>query len=422
MSKRVALIADPDERAAGELARIVDALGMASQTARSSAEVMSRVEKGVDVVFLDLKSPELRGGQLLGDLREKFPTTPVVIVTGDGRKDDVVFALRYGCMDWIDKPADRTGVADALKRVSRETRRTASVAAAGQSGATQLRGMIKEIIGRIKDGTIGLPEMPRVLSELQKVMANLNVSPEDVLRVLEKDPSIAAKILATANTATYGGRGRISDLKSAVTRLGNRTIASIAQTAALRGMFSFRLPAFKAVFGKMWTGHTVTAYLARELASELRDPDPEEVYLVCLLHNSGEQFMLRVFAEIFQRQSGQVLSMEEVLNAIRETHSVFGAGLLKKWNMGYLCELVARRHHDNAYDTADLDARQRRVLHIVNVADRIAEEKGMSVYGDLSPGPDIGVSYDALNLSTDRRTHFANRFDELLADMSQTLA
>ena len=420
MSKRIALVADADDRASGELSRILDALGMAAQVTRTSNEALARVEKGVDVVFLDLKSPELRGGQLLGELRERFASTPVVVVTADGRKEDVVFALRYGCMDWIDKPADRTAVADALKRIARETRRNAT-AAASQTGNSQLRGIIKEIIGRIKDGTIALPEMPKVLDELQRVMSNLNVSPEDVLRVLEKDPAIAAKILATANTATYGGRGRITDLKSAVTRLGNRTIASIAQTAALRGMFSFRLPAFKQVFSKMWTSHTVSAYLAREIAVEVKDPDPEEVYLVSLLHNSGEQFLLRVFAEIFQRQSGQVLSMEEVLGAIRETHTVFGAGLLKKWNMGAMCELAARKHHDEKYEQAEIDARSRRVLHMLNVADRVVEDLGMNVYGDLSPGPDLSTSYDILGIPSDRRPHFANRIEEIRADMAQAL-
>ena len=420
MSKRTAVIADVDDRASGEIARILDQLGLAPVICKTSADTLSKVEKGADVVFVELRSAELKGGQLLQDLREKFAGTPVVVCTAEGRKEDVIFALRYGCMDWIDKPVTKQSVADALKRVARETRR--QVQAVTAAPPAQARGLIKEIVGRIRDGSIALPEMPRVLDELQRVLSNMNVSPDEVLRVLEKDPGIAAKILATANTATYGGRGRITDLKSAVTRLGNRTIASIAQTAALRGMFSFRLPAFKAVFSKMWTGHCVAAYLSRELAQEVADSDPEEVYLICLLHNSGEQFMLRVFAEIFQRQAHQVLSMEEVLGAIRDTHTIFGSGLAKKWNMGDMFELIARRHHEETYDATDMDVRTRRILHICNVADRLVDEKGMGFYYELPPGPDLTSSYDFLRIADGRKPHFAERAEIIRTEVGPVMS
>ena len=416
--KRTALIAEADERASQELFGIIQGLGLVPVAARTSAEVLSRMEKGADVVFLDLKSEELQGGQLLSTLREKYPSTPVVVCTNAGKKDDVIFALRLGCMDWMDKPADRGKVSDALKRVARETRRQAQVAA--QTATTsQSSTLMKEITGRIKDGSIVLPEMPKVLDEMQRVLANLQVSPEEVLKILEKDPAMASKILATANTATYGGRGRINDLKSAVTRLGNRTIASIAQTAALRGLFQFRLPAFRQVFQRMWTAHCVSACLARELAAEAGDNDPEEIYVCALLHNAGEQFLLRVFAEIFQRQTNQVLSMEEVLAAIRDTHAVFGYGLLKKWNMGPLFEMAAQRHHEDAFEQADLDDRARRTLHILNVADRLVEDRNLGIYKGPSPGPPLSVSFEALGLSPARRAFFARRVEDLRVELAQ---
>jgi HD-like signal output (HDOD) protein len=348
---------------------------------------------------------------------QRYPTIPVVVCTADGRKEDVVFALRHGCMDWVDKPATKQTIGDALKRVARETRRQVSAGVASPPPARPAVSS-RRSSGASKMAPSRCPRCRACWTSCSALLANLNVSPEEVLRVLEKDPAIAAKILATANTATYGGRGRITDLKSAVTRLGNRTISSIAQTAALRGMFSFKLPAFRAVFQKMWTGHCVAAYLARELAMEVADPDPEEVYLISLLHNSGEQFMLRVFAEIFQRQANQVLSMEEVLGAMRDTHTVFGASLATKWNMGPQFELVARHHHDAAFDKPEFDTRTRRILHICNVADRLVDDKGLGFYTESLPGPDIGASYDVLRISDGRKPYFAERVEVIRADVS----
>lgn len=415
MSKRAALIADADETAAAELAKLLEGHGLVPVICHTAAEMMVKADKATEVVFLDQASAELAGAQVLQELRERHPGLPVVMCTADGKKEDVVLALRHTCADWIDKPVTEDAVTDALRRAVKEARHKA---VAAPPPAPQARGLIKVIVGRIRDGSIALPEVPRVLDELQRQLADLNAAPEDVLRILEKDPAIAARILATANTATYGGRGRITDLKSAVTRLGNRTISSIAQTAALRGAFTFRLPAFRIIFQKLWTGHCVAAQIARELALEVGEVDPEEVYLICLLHNSGEQFMLRIFAEIFQRQANQAISIEEVLVAIRETHAVFSAGLASKWNMGAALEVVARHHHDESYDQPEFDAQTRRILHLCNAATRLVEEKGLGLYPDPPPGPDLTASYDALNVPDSRKPHFAQRLELIGAEVS----
>jgi HD-like signal output (HDOD) protein len=186
----------------------------------------------------------------------------------------------------------------------------------------------------------------------------------------------------------------------------------------LRGLFAFKLPAFRKVFQRMWSAHILTATLARELAGEVRDPDPEQVFMVCLMHKSGEQFLLRIMGEICQKQRELVVSMEEVLGGLREMHPPFGAALLKKWEMGPLFEQVARRHHESAYDAPEIDMRTRAVLHLCNLADRLVSERGQGLYNDTLPGPDVDVSFDALGIPEARRPHFANRVLEIAADIA----
>ncbi len=421
MSKRTIVIADPDDAQSEALATLIGDLGLKAVRARAPKEVLSQVDQGIDALFLDLKSPAMRGGHLLAELRRRPVPVPVVVCTEGGRKSDVVFAMRHGCVDWIDKPAERSAVTNALKRVAREVRRRADVAVA-QAPAVQTRALVKEIIAKIKQGNMALPEIPSVVHELRRVLSDMTADSEHVLKVLEKDPSLAARIIATANTATYGGRGRITDLKSAITRLGNRTIAGIAQTAAFRGMFAFRTPAFKQVFKAMWQGQLVGACLARELCSEAKLKDPDEVYLAGLLHNAGEPFLLRVFAELFMRQNNQVLSMEDVLNVIREWHTVFGAGLLQNWEMNDTLEYIARHHHDiDAYDASQAGDKTFRMMHVVNIGDRMVELIGPPVYATPPPGPSAEDSFDALKLKPARFDHYRKRAEEIrdeLADLS----
>ncbi len=418
MGRRTVIIADTDAKAAADLAELTEDLGLRAVTAASPREVLRLLEKSPTALFIDLKSATLRGGHLLAELRRREVHVPVVVVTANGTKNDVVFALRYGCVDWIDKPAEKSAVVNALKRVARETRRLARTSVAG-TPSLRARVLIKDLVARIRHGNIALPEVPQVVAELRRVLSDMTADSEQVLRVLEKDASIAARIISTANTITYGGRGRITDLKSAITRLGNRTIASIAQTAAFRGMFAFRSPAFKQVFRKMWLGQLISACVAREIATELGEHETDEVYLLGLLHNTGEPFLLRVFAEIFVRNPNQVLSMEEVLEVIREYHGPFGASLLQKWNMGELFVEVARRHHDGSrYDKEMLGEQTWRLLHICNLADRIIESIGPNFYPDALPGPASGESFEALGLPEERWDALLQRAGEIKEEMS----
>ena len=426
MNRRTLLIADTDERNNSELARILDELGLASVIGRNATEVMGHLDqrdRKIDAVFVDLTNSELGGPRVLHALREPCPDLPVVAIGSGGSRNDFIFAIRNRCVDWIDKPATLASVTEAIKRIARDARRSLprpGLAAAGTptpNTSAPARSFVHEIVRRIQDGSIALPEVPAILDELRRTLSNLDVAPTDVLRILEKDPSIAAQVVATANTAAYGGRGRISDLRSAVARLGNRTIAGIAQAAALRGLFAFKLPAFRKVFQRMWGAHCLTATLAREVAIDIKDPDPEQIFMVCLMQNAGEQFMLRIMGEVCQKQREQVVSMEEVIASLRETHTAFGAALLKKWDMDPVFAVVARRHHDATYDAPDLDARTRHILHICNLADRLVSDRGQGMYTSDLPGPDVSASFDALGIPEGRRAHFANRVMEIAADI-----
>lgn len=413
MTRRTVLIADEDTASADALAAHVEALGLRPVRAKAAREVIALVKHGVDCMFIDIKSPAMKAPTLLPELRRHAAQIPIAVCTTDGTKQDVVFAMRHGCVDWLDKPIDETAVKNALRRIARETRRV-QTEAADKAGGSPTRGLIKEIVEKIRDGNIALPEMPKVVDELRVVLADLTVETDRVIKVLEKDPSLAARMIATANTVAYGGRGRITDLRSAVTRLGNRTIDNLVQTAALQGMFTFRSPAFKQVFRDMWKAQFMSACLCRDVAIGCEVGDPDEMYLLGLMHNIGELFLLRVFGELFQRHSNQVLSMNDVLGVIREWHNVFGEGLMKKWDMGETFMTIARRHHDmDAYRGGDVDPQVVRLMHVVNLGDQLTEIAGVTYYPKSLPGPSIQDSYDAIGCPVDKRDGFRIRAEEM---------
>jgi PAS domain S-box-containing protein len=58
----------------------------------------------VDIVLTDLKMPRKNGIEVMTAIHEQSPDTPMVVVSGAGREEDIIKALRMGAKDYITKP------------------------------------------------------------------------------------------------------------------------------------------------------------------------------------------------------------------------------------------------------------------------------------------------------------------------------
>ncbi|MBU0908543.1 MAG: response regulator, partial [Proteobacteria bacterium] len=59
-----------------------------------------------DIVLVDLKMPRVDGFQVLKTIRQNSPDTPVIVVSGEGERADVIQALRLGAWDYLIKSID----------------------------------------------------------------------------------------------------------------------------------------------------------------------------------------------------------------------------------------------------------------------------------------------------------------------------
>jgi PAS domain S-box-containing protein len=58
----------------------------------------------VDIVLTDLKMPRKDGIEVMTAIHKQSPDTPMVVVSGAGREEDIIKALRMGAKDYITKP------------------------------------------------------------------------------------------------------------------------------------------------------------------------------------------------------------------------------------------------------------------------------------------------------------------------------
>lgn len=89
------------------VSEILELQGFEVTEAGSAAELKTRLEgEQQDVVLLDLKLPDGDGLDLLPLIKQKWPDTEVIVLTGNASIDAAVAATKHGAYQFIQKPFD----------------------------------------------------------------------------------------------------------------------------------------------------------------------------------------------------------------------------------------------------------------------------------------------------------------------------
>lgn len=94
------------------------------QTAETAEQALARLEVATyDVVLTDISMPGLSGLELLGHVRQKYPDTPVIIISGISDKEHAQGLIRLGAFEYLLKPFRLEVVEKSVKRALDRRRR-----------------------------------------------------------------------------------------------------------------------------------------------------------------------------------------------------------------------------------------------------------------------------------------------------------
>lgn len=101
------LIVDDEQVQRESLAGFLKNIGHQVFTADSGGSALALLEKEpVEVVLTDFKMPGMTGAQLLHDIRRRYPSIVVILITAYGTIDTAVNAMKAGAWDFLTKPVD----------------------------------------------------------------------------------------------------------------------------------------------------------------------------------------------------------------------------------------------------------------------------------------------------------------------------
>ncbi|MBU1169462.1 MAG: HDOD domain-containing protein [Proteobacteria bacterium] len=143
-----------------------------------------------------------------------------------------------------------------------------------------------------------LPPLPQCAVQIQDVILKPDVSIERICKILLKEPILIARILKIVNSAYYGFRREVDDIKFAVAYLGIHEIynmvLSISVVKALGVMETAELDRF-------WNHSVLTAICAKHLGRRFEPLlSPERIWLGAILHDIGKLVYFKFFPDHYK--------------------------------------------------------------------------------------------------------------------------
>lgn len=97
--------------------KILVVAGYAVDTVESGREALGLVQKNkYDFVFTDLKMPEMDGLDVVKGVKHFSPETDVVMITGYATIESAVDAMKFGAMDYVQKPFTEDELVEFTKK------------------------------------------------------------------------------------------------------------------------------------------------------------------------------------------------------------------------------------------------------------------------------------------------------------------
>jgi len=108
------LVVDDDETVRRSYLRSLESVSCQVATASDGEEALQSMEQNpFDVVLLDMRMPGQDGLSVLRTIKQKWPDSEVVIITGYPTVDSAKEAVRLGAYDYVSKPVGPQDVINA---------------------------------------------------------------------------------------------------------------------------------------------------------------------------------------------------------------------------------------------------------------------------------------------------------------------
>jgi CheY-like chemotaxis protein len=116
--KNSILVVDDEDALRTVLSSELESEGYIVATAGDGDEAISILQgKLFDLVLLDIKMPRVDGFEVLRFIKERYPATKVIMLTGFADLKNAIESKKLGAEDFVSKPYDLVDLLTTIERV-----------------------------------------------------------------------------------------------------------------------------------------------------------------------------------------------------------------------------------------------------------------------------------------------------------------
>ncbi|NWF38642.1 HDOD domain-containing protein [Mariprofundus sp. NF] len=196
----------------------------------------------------------------------------------------------------------------------------------------------EELKQRLTNMVDSMPAFPESVHQVMSITRDINCSPKDLVKVIERDPVMTMKILKMVNSAFFALSRHVSSVQHALVYLGLNTIKNLAVSiATLETMPRKSIPELS--MSKFLTHSLATASVAQWLArNQLNIRDASDHFVAGLLHDFGKavfiQFEPVTYGKIITEAKEKNLPLALVeMERLGVSSAEVGAMLAESWQL-----------------------------------------------------------------------------------------
>lgn len=320
--------------------------------ADSGCEALKILEQqAVDIVVSDMMMPQMSGYELLAKVKELYPATIRIILSGYSKEREVFRALLDGTAKmYLMKPWNNDELIKTIESLF------------------ELREILQDrnMIG-LMESLENLPVLPKIYKTLSALIEK-EAGIDEIANVIESDPVLTARVLHLANSAFCSIK--TGSVQQAASYLGLTAIKNIVLACVV----------FKDDGGSkqdlelrelLWRQANLTNRIMQELAKELFGKRlTQDRSSVALTHDIGKLALLRQYGERYLEIFRAAENDEQGIAILEKkefgiSHQELGGHLLNWWNLPYPF-VEAAMFHEKPLDSPTTDRSMACLIHLAD--------------------------------------------------------
>ena len=184
-----------------------------------------------------------------------------------------------------------------------------------------------DLLKAIDRDDLVLPTLPEVALNIRKAAENPEISVSHLSKVISRDTALSARLIKVVNSPMLRATREVTDLHTAITRLGVNYSSNLAIGLVMEQIFHARSETVEKKMRDVWRQSLEVAGICYSLCRRHSSLKPDQAAMGGLVHQIGVLPIL-TYAEEHNELLYDPISLNQVIDSI---HPLIGDKLLAVW-------------------------------------------------------------------------------------------